>query len=201
MNIHQMNNENYRYQILIKEMDLIQSNIHNLDSIIYRMKNFAVILWGGALYLIAEHLGEPERSLSVDKIKLYLAFTSIIPLIFWIIHTRWQKHISMSSQREKILSYFINSPRFEAWLTGDSTVHFPLYDICGWYYTKKEIPKKKAQEEDIVIPTWEKYGFKVDPAYLLDHDNATFWRLLWYKDAAWYYPIMLLISLGFAIVY
>ena len=31
-------NNNYRYQLLVKEIDLIQQNIHNLDNIIYRMK-------------------------------------------------------------------------------------------------------------------------------------------------------------------
>ena len=49
---------NFRYQILMKEIDVIHSTIKNFDDIIYKTKNFAFLFWGGSLYLIArlEHL-------------------------------------------------------------------------------------------------------------------------------------------------
>ena len=51
-----MINQNYRWEILKKEIDLISHNIRNLDDIIYKTKNFAILIWGGSLYLIAQHI-------------------------------------------------------------------------------------------------------------------------------------------------
>lgn len=179
---------------------MIQKNIHNLDNIIFRMKNFAFVFWGGALYLITEHLATGEST--GMKTKVYLACTAVIPLVFWFIHARWQRHISMSSKREKMISYFINSPAFGQWLDGDPAVQFPLYDICGWIYTTKLRKKESTEkEEDKSVPIWDKFDIKIQDSYLLDHSDSTIWKLLIYKDAAGYYPIMLLFSIGFALLY
>ncbi len=188
---------NHRVEILMKEMDMIQKNIHNLDNIIFRMKNFAFAFWGGALYLITEHLTEGTGM----KTKWYLACTAVIPVVFWIIHTRWQRHIDMSSKREKMISYFINSPAFTQWIAGDPAIQFPLYDICGWIYTTEATEEGQKKTKESKIPTWDRFKIKIEASYLLDHSDGRWWKLLFYKDAAWYYPIMLLFSIGFAVVY
>lgn len=191
-----MTDQNPRFQLLLKEIELINDNIKNLDDIIYKMKNFAFLIWGGALYLIAEHLGAPNRKHTPETIQTLLALTAFAPFVFWMIHVRWQKHISMTGQRERMISYFLNSSSFDNWLAGDKNVNFPLYDLPGWIYTHDALPIVENEK-----PIWEKHGAMVDSNYLLNHENISIWKLMWYKDAAWYYPVMILISIGFALLY
>ncbi|MBK7408706.1 MAG: hypothetical protein IPJ40_11975 [Saprospirales bacterium] len=47
--------------------------------------------------------------------------TALIPIIFWAIHYRWQKHLSMCSARERMMSWFDNSQAFLAWLEGEES--------------------------------------------------------------------------------
>ena len=180
---------NPRYPILLKEIDLIHSTIKNLDDIIYKTKNFAVILWGGSLYLLAQHVKVEGVVGGIPKEKLLVYLTALIPIIFWAIHYRWQKHLSMSSARESMISWFINSPGFLLWLKEEDDVHFPVYDIPGWLYTKQ------ADRSH-----WGRLGIEVDEAYVLDHKELGFWKILLYKDAKWYYSLMIAISVLFGIL-
>ena len=88
-----------------------------------------------------------------------------------------------------MISWFINSPGFSLWLEGGDDVHFPVYDVPGWLYTKQ------ADRS-----TWERLGVEVDEAYMLDHRELGFWKILLYKDAKWYYSLMILISVLFGIL-
>ncbi len=180
---------NPRYTILLKEIDLIHSNIKNLDDIIYKTKNFAIALWGGSLYLIVQHVKVEGMINGFAKASLLIYLTAIIPIIFWAIHYRWQKHLSMCSARERMISWFINSQGFLFWLKGEEDVNFPVYDIPGWLYTKQ------ADRSH-----WERLGVEVDEAYVLDHKDLGFWKILLYKDAKWYYSLMIVISVLFGIL-
>lgn len=181
---------NPRYTILLKEIDLIADGIKNLDDIIYKTKNFAIAVWGGSLYLIAEHvLKAPGEKAVIEQESLLICCTAVIPIIFWAIHYRWQKHLSMCSARERMISWFINSPGFPLWLNGDEEVNFPVYDIPGWLYTQQ------ANRSH-----WKRLGVEVDEAYLLDHRDLGFWKILLYKDAKWYYSLMIVISVLFGIL-
>ncbi len=122
---------NPRYPILLKEIDLIHSTIKNLDDIIYKTKNFGILIWGGSLYLIAQHVDLEDKIWGIDKENLLIYLTVLIPIIFWAIHYRWQKHLMTCSMRERIISWFINSPGFLLWLQGDESVQFPVYDSIG----------------------------------------------------------------------
>lgn len=180
---------NPRYTILLKEIDLIAGNIKNLDDIIYKTKNFAIALWGGSLYLLAQY-GKADGELGgIARVNLLIYLTALIPIIFWAIHYRWQKHLSMCSARERMISWFINSPGFPLWLSGEEDVNFPVYDIPGWLYTKQ------ADRSH-----WKRLGVEVDEAYLLDHKELGFWKILLYKDAKWYYSLMIVISVLFGLL-
>jgi hypothetical protein len=181
--------DNPRYTILIKEIDLIDSNIKNLDDIIYKTKNFAIAIWGGSLYLIAQHIEVEGEIGGVAKENLLVFLTALIPIIFWAIHYRWQKHLSMTSARESMISWFINSPGFELWLNRSEEVNFPVYDVPGWLYTKQADRKP-----------WERLGVQVEEAYLLDHTELSFWKILLYKDAKWYYSLMIVVSVLFGVL-
>ena len=173
---------NPRYTILLKEIDLIHSTIKNLDDIINKTKNFAIVVWGGSLYLIVQHVKVEGVIVGIPKENLLIYLTALIPMIFWAIHYRWQKHLLMCSSRERMISWFINSPRFPLWLHREESVKFPVYDIPGWIYTEKT--KKKDKNN------WDRLSVEVDEAYLLDH-RKTGWKILFYKDAKWYYLLMM----------
>lgn len=106
--------QNYKYDLLLKEIDLIDGTIKNLDDIIYKTKNFAFAFWGGSIFLITK-LDKPIA----DQIPLLIALTAIIPIMFWIIDYRWRKHLLLVSARERIISLFINSSEFREWMKED----------------------------------------------------------------------------------
>lgn len=177
---------NPRYTILLKEMDLIHSTIKNLDDIIYKTKNFGILIWGGSLFLIAEHVKVQGEIWGLAKESLLIYCTVLIPVIFWAIHYRWQKHLTACGMRERMISWFINSEGFLLWMEGEDSVQFPVYDSIGRFYTKQ------ADKTH-----WERIGVKVDSAYFLDDRELRFWDILLYKDAKWYYLLMISISILF----
>lgn len=182
---------NPRYPILLKEIDLIHDTIKNLDDILYKTKNFAILIWGGSLYLITEHVEVEGAIAGVSKKDFLIYLTIIIPLIFWAIHYRWQMHLSMCSARERMISWFINSSGFPLWLNGEESVKFPVYDFTARLYNKQ------ADRRD-----WERLGVEADEAYLIDlgHKELNSWKILFYKDAKWYYLLMMVISILFGVL-
>jgi hypothetical protein len=109
--------ENYKYDLLLKEIDLIAGNIKNLDDIIYKTKNFAFAFCGGSIFLITKL----DKSMA-DEIPVLILLTAIIPIMFWTMDFRWCKLLLMASAREKIISLFINSPEFGEYSRTTSTL-------------------------------------------------------------------------------
>lgn len=171
--------QNYKYELLLKEIDLINGNVKNLDDIIYKTKNFAFLFWGGSLFLITK-----LENFDLVIIKTLIFLTVIIPIMFWTMDYFWRKHLRFASVREKIISLFINSPEFDVWLKDDSNVKFPLYDPVGWIYTEKT-----------------EIGENFDEKYLVNRKQFNIWKILFYKDAKWYYTIMIIISILFGYFY
>ena len=101
--------------------------------------------------------------------------------MFWIMNYFWSRHLRNASQRERIISMFINSPEFSQWLAGETdTIKFPVYDQVGWIYTR--------QNKD-------QFNFKEE--YLVDAKKYSLWEILFYKDAKVYYTTMIVISIIF----
>ncbi|RIK80874.1 hypothetical protein DCC62_03075, partial [candidate division KSB1 bacterium] len=48
----------HRWELLLKEIDLIHSTIKNLDDIIFKTKNFGFLFWGGSLFLIVKDMSD-----------------------------------------------------------------------------------------------------------------------------------------------
>lgn len=183
-----MKSDSIYFQLILKELDTIQDIIKNLDNIIHLSKNFAFLVWGGSLYLIIQHLTVSELS------KAYLVFATIlIPLLFWMMDYKWRKHILQSSQRMKIISLFINSPKFEKFVNGISRkrtgVKFPLYDPVGWIFTKKNSDDQH---------NFTKFGFH--PKYLRNESEIHTLRVLGYKDAYLFFGTLALLSLVLGII-
>lgn len=88
---------NYKQQLLLKEIDIINGNFKNLDDIIYKTKNFAFAFWGGSIYLITTLKFDTETT------RLLIFLTVLIPIMFWTMDFRWHKHLRFASIREKII--------------------------------------------------------------------------------------------------
>lgn len=98
---------------------------------------------------------------------------------------RWRKHLRFASTREKIISLFINSPEFGEWMINEnSSIKFPIYDPVGWIYTTEMESKENYDEK-----------------YLVDRNQFSFWDILLYKDAKWFYSVMIIVSILFGIFY
>jgi hypothetical protein len=67
----------YKQQLLLKEIDLINRNIKNLDDIIYNTKNFAFLFWDGSRFLDTR-----LENFAPDKIQQLIFLTVLIPLMF-----------------------------------------------------------------------------------------------------------------------
>jgi hypothetical protein len=165
-------------------LDTIQDIIKNLDDIIYKSKNFAFLTWGGSLYLITQHL-----NIVGDEQKGYLILlTATIPILFWSMDYKWRKHILQSSARMKIISLFLNSPEFKKMTTEESDQqyhhHFPLYDPVGWIFTKRAALHDPDIPKDLI-----------DPKYLLDEEQLSFIKVIFYKDAYLFYGTLIFLSI------
>lgn len=172
--------KNYKYDLLLKEIDLIDGTIKNLDDIIYKTKNYAFLFWSGSIFLVTG-----MDKFQDNKISLLIILTAIIPIMFWTMNYFWYKHLRFTSQRERIISLFINSLEFKDWLENEnSAVKFPLYDKIGWIYTTEMENKKYFDEK-----------------YLINRKQIKFWQIFFYKDAKVYYPAMVSISILFGYLY
>ncbi|RMG22296.1 MAG: hypothetical protein D6730_16740 [Bacteroidetes bacterium] len=177
---------NPRYTILLKEIDLIQESVKNLDDLIFKTKNFAFPFWGGSLFLIADQLAGNEK-FKQELIPWLILATAVIPLMFWGMHFYWQKHLRNMAERERIIAAFVNSPAFHEWVNDPSGLDFPVYDPVGWIFTRQGI------EEEAQRGRWQQH--------LVDLNKYSVWDILLYKDAKFYYPLMVLASVVFAWAY
>lgn len=170
----------HRWELLLKEIDLIHSTIKNLDDIIFKTKNFGFLFWGGSLFLIVKDMGD-----MTPGTKMFLIFlTGLIPLLFWAMDYNWRKHLLRCSRRERVISHFLNSNDFERLvLQGEKDVdgkRFPFFDVVGWTYTKT---------------TADKNGQPFRDEYLINPDEFRGGMVIFYKDAKWFYGAMFVTSL------
>jgi hypothetical protein len=96
-NIHNLST--FQQEILKQEIEIIDKTISRIDQIQQSMKNWAITIWGGSLYLIVQYL---------DKSYIMILLTAIIPLLFGYIDVVWKRQILKVSYREKKISDFIS---------------------------------------------------------------------------------------------
>ena len=162
-----------------------------LDPPCTKSKNFAWLIWGGSLFVIAGPLGE-----AVVNHQVLILTTMIIPILFWIMDYQWRKHLRYASERQKMVSIFINSDKFLEELSDQGVSVFPLLDPVGWIYIiKKEDEKEKNLKG---IPgMMEELAKEMDQKYFIDRKQYGFWRIAFYKDAGYYFLTMIAISFVF----
>ncbi len=176
----------HRWEVLQKEMGFIQETIKNLDDIIYKTKSFAFALWGGSLSLIFAQLKAANGTLPSNL----MALTALIPVFFWMMDYRWRKYLMQCGQRERHISLFVNSEAFEHLiLKGEKDLNgkqFPLFDVVGWIYTKS---------------TYNQPDGSYFQEYLLDENEFKGLKVALYKDAKWFYGMMVIVSIVLALLF
>ena len=180
-----MKTENPRYNILLKEMEFIQDSVKNLDDLIFKTQNFALIIWGGAIYLLVDK----AKGFGVGESYLLIIASMLIPCAFWGAHYYWQKFLLIISDRERKISSFINSSDFNEWLNNPEDIRFPVYDPVGWIYTLQIYGQSNV--EPASEPTEQSYKNE----YLVDYARHKTFKVMFYKGAKFYYPLMIAISL------
>ena len=90
----------FETDILRQEIDLIDKTIARIDQIQIALKGWAITVWGGSLFLVAQHLEESG---------ILILLTAIIPLLFGMLDLIWAKQILIVNYRQEKLARFINA--------------------------------------------------------------------------------------------
>lgn len=109
----------FRLDILIKELDILDSAIRKIDDIGSSIKNWAIVVWTGSIAVI---LGRPE-------LHQIVGLTAIPPLLFLIVDTYWRRNQRRFIYRQGEIRDFLNSEALDqAFETGslDFTVLDPM---------------------------------------------------------------------------
>ena len=115
----------FQQDILKQEIEIIDKTIARIDQIQQSMKNWAITIWGGSLYLIVQYL---------DKSYSMILLTAIIPLLFGYIDVVWKRQILKVSYREKKISDFISGIADEK--------NFRILDPISMNYTDSHFKKQ-----------------------------------------------------------
>ena len=110
----------FQKEILKKELDVIDNIFGKIDTIQMSLKNRCILIWGGSLYLISEHLGKSPR---------LILMTGIVPLLFGYLDLTWKKQILKAKYREEKISEFLN--------VKDPDKNLRLLDLIGETYRKE----------------------------------------------------------------
>lgn len=123
----------YRFEILKKELDSIDSSIRKIDDIGHSIKNWAIITWTGS---IAFFLGQPE-------LHQYILFTAIPPLAFLFSDAHWRQIQRRFTFRQGRISDYLNSNKFDAAVT-DRAFELNLLDPMALKSTEDDGFKKST---------------------------------------------------------
>lgn len=95
--LHDLND--FQKELLKQEIELIDKTIARIDHIQINMQNWAILIWGGSLFLIVQHL---------DQSWLLILLTAVIPCLFGFLDVIWRRQLLKVNYREKKISDFIN---------------------------------------------------------------------------------------------
>lgn len=103
------------------------------------MKNWAITIWGGSLYLIVQYL---------NKSWIMILATAIIPLLFGYIDVVWKRQILKVSYRQKKISDFVSG------LTNEE--EFRILDPIAASYTNSYLKEDFKRQTSFAKAIWYK---------------------------------------------
>ncbi|MFP3939735.1 MAG: hypothetical protein ACLF0P_05460 [Thermoanaerobaculia bacterium] len=116
----------YRFQILLKEYELLQQNIRAHDTVVFQIKGWAITLYSASVVLSVN-----------QKARIYLALSVVVILLFWgleALFKSFQRHFIL---RNRAIEHFLRSGRFGKAVAQRSFGDFVVPDITAY----KSIPE------------------------------------------------------------
>lgn len=115
----------YKYEILLKEVDNLQSGIRNYDTLLFRIKGWAITVFSGFIFFAAKE-NEP----------FYTFLGALAILFFWVLDA-----INKSFQRGFIIrankiEHFLRTKDFEKAIEDRSFHGFNIPDLGGRFSVK-----------------------------------------------------------------
>ena len=179
-------------EILLKELDLIDSTISRLDSQIQNSKNVCIILWTAWIGWF----------ITIASMKNLVVVSVIFPVLFWFMDFNWRKALLTATKRQLRISIFFNAVDIKQRLNDAETGNFPLLDPVGWLFKKEAY----AIIEEIInqksVNSLSNNLNEKKRVFILKK-NISSWDVINYKESIWFFLSLIIISLtlGIFIVY
>ncbi len=106
----------HQFDLLKKELDLIDTAIRQIDDITKGVKNWAIVTWTASLGV----------TLATDPIKPYIWLTAIIPLLFWVVDGSYRRVQRSFITRNREISEYVNSQSFKSAIQTGKSLDFAL---------------------------------------------------------------------------
>jgi hypothetical protein len=126
---HKLESLRFQLEILKSELQSIDQTIERIDEITQTTKNWAIVTWAGLISIIA---GQPE-------LRNFIAFTAVLPFLFWRIDGHWRHLQRRSSFRAIKIREFLNDERLHKSFEQKKLIDFVVYDPIGHQY--RELPE------------------------------------------------------------
>lgn len=157
----------FQLEMLVKELDYLNSSIDKIDAITQSIKYWTIGIWGGALSL----------SLSTKEdgglFEGQHVITAIIPFLFWLVDAWYRRIQRMFIYRKRQISDFLNSNQLK-----DS---FSSGELIGFSLMKMKLSKKKDFNDES-----EKKAFV---------EYTSIWKTLFFRSVCIFYLGLIVFSI------
>jgi hypothetical protein len=120
----------FQLEMLTKEIDIIDKSISRYDEHGRATRNWAVVIWGGTVVTILSQLTE---------FRSFVGITTIIPLLFWLIDTRWSYLLRSNMYRmDKISEYLSSEALYKS---------FKASELIGFWILDPRARKHRGEAE------------------------------------------------------
>ena len=187
----------HSFDLLLKELDLINATITRLDNQMQNSKRICILLLTGWLGWFISN----ETGLSPYHRGCIILGAAVFPILFWGMDFFWRKALRTVTRRQLRISIFLNSNNPEVYLTEGGTQKFYVLDPLGSLYEKNDFKIMNKLLKDKYIDD-AIAGMDKKEKDLLKEEKISNWRVLVYKEAKWFFPSLILLPLiiGFALI-
>lgn len=117
----------YKLEMLKWELTSIDKLLERMDHLAHTTKNWAVLIWAGAISLgLGKEVGNYRP--------VILFFTSIIPILFWLMDAHFRRLQRRSAYRMEKITDFLNSDDFIKSCQERRLINFRVLDAVGRQY-------------------------------------------------------------------
>jgi hypothetical protein len=133
-----------QFDLLKKELDLIDGAIRQIDDITKGIKNWAIVTWTASVGV----------SLASNELKTYVWLTAFIPILFWLLDASYRRVQRTFIGRNREIREFINSDDFKNAAISEEPFDFKLLEMR----TKSNDWKDKLLGVMVFRTVWVLYG-------------------------------------------